>query len=176
MPSSRGSSPQALWIGDASKHLWPSCNYRKFPQGGSTSSCRLWFHLQPESWESRLPGWWIRVEGAWANTQGPESHYFFPLKLHPSPPDSSVPGERLPGGCLRGCPLRKEASAGDPSTRRPGTWWGYPGSQDQRVRPPLLGCTRDSGPIYRKSDSTGLRGVSMKSTLQGCLDPTPVQP
>ena len=50
--------------------------------------------------ESRLPGWWIRVECAWANTQGPESQYFFPLKLHPSPPDS-VPGERLPAEAPR---------------------------------------------------------------------------
>ena len=31
--------PPALWIGDASKHQWSSCSYRKSPQGGSKSSC-----------------------------------------------------------------------------------------------------------------------------------------
>ena len=32
-------TPQALWIGGATKHWWAICSYRKFPQGGSTSSC-----------------------------------------------------------------------------------------------------------------------------------------
>lgn len=49
----------------------------------------------------------------------------------------------------------------------------YP--RGQRVRPPLLGYTRDSSPS-QKTDSTGLRGVSMKGTLLGHLDPTTGQP
>ena len=77
--------------------------------------------------------------------------------------------------CLGGCTLRKEASVGDPSTRTLDTWWLYPGPWGQRVKPPSLGCTRESVPSQGKPDSTGLRGVSMKGTLLGCLDPTPVQ-
>ena len=46
-------------------------------------------------WESWLPGLWIREECARANTQGLGSH-FFPLRLHPSPPDSSHSGALLP--------------------------------------------------------------------------------
>ena len=40
----------------------------------------------------------------------------------------------------------------------------------------MLGYTRDSGPSQKQTDSTGLRGVSMKGTLPGHLDPTTGQP
>ena len=86
-------APRALWIRGAYKHQWLSCSYRKFPQGGSTSSCPT--QVPPRTralGKSRLPGLWIRGECSWANTQGLESHYVFLLKLYPSPPDLSQPG------------------------------------------------------------------------------------
>ena len=56
------------------------------------------------------------------NTQGPVSHYFFPLNLHPFPLDSCLPGAPPPwwGSCLGDCTLRKEAWTGDHRTNRPG--------------------------------------------------------
>ena len=58
--------------------------------------------------ENRLPGLWIRVESAWANTQGLLSQCIFLLKLYLSPPDPFQPGAPLP------------AWIGDPSTQRLG--------------------------------------------------------
>ena len=63
-----------------------------------------------------------------------------------------------------GCALRKEASAGTPAPVNLDSWWLYPGPQGQRVRPPSLGGTRDSGSSQGKPDSAGLTGVSMKGT------------
>ena len=52
----------------------------------------------------------------WANPQRLVSHYFFPLKLHTSPPDPSIPGPEHLVRCLGGCALKKEAWIGVPST------------------------------------------------------------
>ena len=41
-----------------------------------------------KSWLTRL---WTGVECTWANTQGPASHYSFPLKLHPFPQTFLIP-------------------------------------------------------------------------------------
>ena len=45
---------------------------------------QIWFFRPLSLWESWLPGLWIRVQCAWANTQDLVSHHFFPLSLHPS--------------------------------------------------------------------------------------------
>ena len=124
---------------------------------------------------SWLPGLWIRVECAWANTQGLKCHYFFPLKLYFSPPDSCLPGAPLPAEVPRRLHSQEGALSWGPSARALDTSWLYPGPRGQRVRPPSLGCTRDSGPSQRKLNSTGLREVSMKGILPGCVSPTLVQ-
>ena len=51
-----------------------------------------------DNWNLRkcwLPRLWTGVECAWANSQGLVSHYLFPLKLYPFPPDSSQLGTSL---------------------------------------------------------------------------------
>ena len=160
--------------GDAGKYrLLASCSYRKWPQGGSTSSYQLWNNQSFRNcW---LPGLCIREGCGWANTQGFKYHYFFPLKLYPSFPDSWLPGALLPAKVPRRLHTQEGALSWGPSARALDTWRLYPGPQGQRVRPPSLGCTRDSGPTQRKPDSTGLRGVSMQGTLPGCTGPTQVQ-
>ena len=65
-----------------------------------------------------LPKLWTGVECAWANAQGPVSHYLFPLKLHPFPPDSLQRGPQHPAEVLGGCILKKKAWAVNPITRR----------------------------------------------------------
>ena len=69
--------------------------------------------------ESQLPGLRIRLDCAWANSQEFRSHYFFPKSS--TPPAQTHPSLGH-GSLLRGqgvCTLRKEASAGDASTRGP---------------------------------------------------------
>ena len=76
--------------------LVDKCSYRKCPQGGSTSSCSTGCTCAQSLRESGLPGLWITVGCAWANTQRLQSPYFFSLKLHSSPPGSCLPWVPLP--------------------------------------------------------------------------------
>ena len=124
---------------------------------------------------SWLPGLWIRVECTWANTQGLKSYCFLPLKLYPSPPDSCPPGAPLPAEVPRRLHSQEGGFHWGPQHQGPGYLVTLPWSSRPRVRPPSLGCTRDSGPSQRKPNSTGLRGVSMQGTLPGCIGPTLVQ-
>ena len=56
-------APEELWIGGASAHCWSSCNYRKCPQGNSSSSCPTVIPLARRSLrKNQLPGLWIIVE------------------------------------------------------------------------------------------------------------------
>jgi len=119
---------------------------------------------------SWLPGLWIRVECAWANTQGLKYHYYSPLKLYFSPPDSCLPGAPLPAEVPRRPHSQEGGFSWTPSTWALDTWWLYLGPWGQRIRPPSLGCTRDSGPRQR-----GLREVSMQSALPDCVSRTLVQ-
>ena len=112
---------------------------------------------------SWLPGLWIRVECAWANTWGLKYHYFFPPKLYPSPPDSGLLGHRSLRRGLGGCTLMKEASAGDASTRGPEYLVTSPWSPGLIVEPPSFGCTLNSGHSQGKPGKTGLRGVSWRA-------------
>ena len=77
---------------------------------------------------------------------------------------------RAPWWVLRRLPSQEGGFSRGSSTRALDTWGLYPGPQSQRVGPPLLECTRDSGLSQIKPDSIGLRGVSTKGTLPGCLD------
>ena len=103
--------------------------------------------------------------------QGFKSHYFFPqsptphLQTHPNLGHCSL--RRGLGGCT----LRKEASAGDASTRGPEYLMTSSWSPGLIVKPPSFGCTLDSGHSQGKPGKTLIRGVSMKGTLLA-----PVQP
>ena len=70
--------------------------------------------------------------------------------------------------CLGGCPLRKEASAGDPSPTDLDIWWLYSGPRGQTVLSPWIGLPEKIG--------AGLKGVSIQGTLPGCFYPSPAQP
>ena len=90
-------APQGLvnWNGGTSKHLWSSCSYRTWPQGGNTSSYPTLVEVTLE-----VVGF-LGCEFEWnipeqTNAQGLKSYYYFPLKLYPSPPDSWLPGAPLP--------------------------------------------------------------------------------
>ena len=116
------------------------------------------FTCNPSPRESGLPGLWMRVKCAWANFQELVSHYFLPLKLHPFPPDSSEPAARLPDeAVLWGRRLQL-------GLRHQWTWIFGDFTLVQRVRPPSLRSTRDSGSSQGKPDSSGLTGVSKKGT------------
>ena len=96
-----------------------------------------------------------------------------PAPLRPAPSAQTHP---TLGHCFllrgrRGCTLRKEASAGDASTRGPEYLVISLGPLGLRVRPPSFGCTLDSGHSQGKPGKTLIRGVSMKGTLLA-----PVQP
>ena len=104
-----------------------------------------------------------------------ESHYFFPLKLCPSPPDSCLPGAPLPAEVPRRLHPQEGGFSWEPQWQGPGHLVTLPWPSRPEGQPPSLGCTRESVPSQRKPDSTGLRRVSMKGTVLGCLDPTPVQ-
>ena len=93
--------------------LADKCSHRKCPQGGSTYSRSTGCTCTQSLRESRLPGLWIRVECAWANTQELESPYFFPLKLHPSPSDSCLPWAPLPAEVPR--TLHSQEGQGTPA-------------------------------------------------------------
>ena len=136
--------------------------------------------------ESPLPGLWIRVGCAWANTQGLQSPYFFSLKLHSSPPDSCLPWVPLPAEVPRRLHTQEGGFSWGPQHQRAGYLVPFPcilWIQDilypesvSRVRPPLLGFARESGSSQRKPDSTGWRGASVQGAPHGCVGPTPVQP
>ena len=86
-------APGALWIGGACKYWWPSCSYRKCPQGGRISPCPT--RVPPATRALGKVGFLVYEWewNAWANFQRLVSHYFFPLTFHSvSPPDSSKPG------------------------------------------------------------------------------------
>ena len=95
--------------------------------------------------------------------QGFKSHYFFPqsptphLQTHPNLGHCSL--RRGLGGCT----LRKEASAGDASTRGPEYLMTSSWSPGLIVKPPSFGCTLDSGHSQGKPGKTGLRGVSWRA-------------
>ena len=99
---------------------------------------------------------------------------FLPLKASPLP-FRFIPfwGTAPSWGALGACTLRKEASAGDPSTSGPGGGWLFQGPRGQRVSPPSLGCTGVYGPSQGKPDGTCWRGASVKGTRPDCLDPSP---
>ena len=113
-------SPPGLvnWSGDASQRQWSSCSYRKWPQGGSKSSYTTRVETTRVLGSSWLPGLWIRVESAWANTQGLKYHYFSP-KLYSSPPDSCPPGAPLPAEMPRRLHPQEGALSWGPSA---GPW------------------------------------------------------
>ena len=113
--------------------------------------------------ESGLPGLRIRMGCAWANSQGPKSHYFFP--------QSSIPPARLiPAWGKAPCCGAKEAALsggrlqrGTPAPGALNTWWLHLGPLGLTVRPPSFGCTLDSGHSQGKSGKTSLRDVSWKA-------------
>ena len=123
--------------------------------------------MQPEPWGKSFPGLRTVLE------QTPKGLGF--TVSSPKAPPSTQTHPTL-GHCfllrgLRGCTLRKEASAGDASTRGPEYLVISLGPLGLRVRPPSFGCTLDSGHSQGKPGKTLIRGVSMKGTLLA-----PVQP
>ena len=121
--------PPALWIGDASKHLWSSCSYRKCPQGGSNSSCPTLVPCATSAFrkdsfldselECKVPeqtpkGLCLIASSPWSFTHPLQTHAYLGLPTYLL---------RCPGGCT----LRKEVWSGglSTSTNRPGWSLGY---------------------------------------------------
>ena len=125
--------------------------------------------------ESRLPGLWIRVECAWANTQAILSH-FFHLKLHPSPLASCLPGAPRSAEVPRRLHSQEGVLSWGPKHQETGVWVIFRVSQSQRVGPVGFGFIRDSGPRQDKPNCRGLRGVSMMGTLLCWFYPSAAQP
>ena len=129
-----------------------------------------WFFKQTEPCESWLPELRIRVELAWANSQCLVSHYFFPVRLHPSLSDPSQPGALLP---MR-LHSEKRLQLGTPATGDLDARWLFKSSHGQRLRLPFFRCTRVYSPSQGKPDSTGLRGGS-KLRIPGPTVSSPLQ-
>ena len=126
--------------------------------------------------ECRLPGQWIRVEGAWENTQGLVSHHFFPTEASSSPLASRLSGHRSLVRCQGGCTLRKESWAGDPSTRRPGVWAIFCIPPSQRVGPLGFQFTRDSGPSRATQTVQVQEGSLWRAPCSAVSTPPPSSP
>ena len=101
--------------------------------------------------------------------------HFFPLKLHPSPPDSFQPGPQHPAEGPRRLPSPEGSLSRGPQHQRS---WGLGNTskvlEDRGPGPHrsgALGLWSQSGELHRRR----LRGVSIKRSLLGCLDSTPSQ-
>ena len=92
--------------------------------------------------KSWLPRLWTGVECAWANSQRFVSHYLFPLKLHPFPPDSSQPGPQHPAALSR-----RRLKLGTPAPGELKARWHFQGSRGQTVVTTSFGCTRTMVPV-----------------------------
>lgn len=89
-------APQALRIGGASVRCWSSCNYRKCPQGNSSSACPALAPLARRSLgEISLLGCELQWKVPEEAPKGLAS-VLLPLKLHPSPQNSSQPEPQHP--------------------------------------------------------------------------------
>ena len=160
----------------AGKNWWASCSYRKFPQGGSTSSCPT---LVPPATRALGKVGFLGCELEWnVLEQTPKG-----LCLTASSPSIFT---HPPAWCPPGAPLPLEVPRRQHS-QEGGFSWG-----PQCHIPWVLGEfilaleARGSGHHRwgalgilvpaRENQSTSLSGVSMKHTLPGCLRPTAVQP
>ena len=131
----------------------------------SGSSCTL------SLWESWLPGLWLRVECAWANTQELVS-LLLPLKASP------LPFRLIPAwgtaACWNTCTQKRGFSWGP---QQQGTWRPGDFSKGLMVRGSSYHSFNalESSPSQGKPNSTGLRGGSIKDTWPYCVSPSPIQ-
>ena len=133
-----------------------------------------WGNQSLRSW---LPRLWTGVECAWANTQGPVSHYSFPLKLHPFPQNFLIPmGATAPCWGARRLHSQEEGLSCEPHHQEN---WKLGG-----ISKVLEGRRSSQHPLvhwglWSLSEQTGrckFKRGSIKGTLPGGFNPTPVQP
>ena len=101
--------------------------------------------------------------------------HFFPVKLHLSPPDSFQPGPQHPAEGPRRLHSQEGSLSWGPQRQRS---WGLGNIskilENRGSGPHPLGALR----LWSKSgkpERRGLRGISIKRSLLGCLDTTPSQ-
>ena len=110
------------WLSSGSssrKQSWPTCSYRLSTRRQHSFMLKCDSTCNQSLGESWLPGLRIRVDCAWANSQGFRSHYFFPKSSTPSP-DSSQPGAWLSAAGPRS--LRSQEGGFSWGHQHQGTW------------------------------------------------------
>ena len=169
-------APQVLWIAGASKCWWPSCSYRKFPQGGSTSSCPA---LVPPASRASGKAEYLGCDLEW-NVLSKHPRPYVSLHL---PPDTSsfpywliLPAPPLPAEVPRRLHSQEGGFSWGPQPHGSGYLVTLPWSMRPEHRAIVVGATSDSGPSQGKPDSRGLRGGLMKGALLGCVNCVPAQP
>ena len=136
---------------------------------------QLWFFRQTEPL-GKVASWAENQSGTRLSKPSmPVSHYFFPLRLHPSLSDSSQPGALLPAETPRRLHSQKRGFSQRPQHQ--GTWRPGDFSKVLVVRGSgyHFRCTRVYSPSQDKPDSTGLRRGSIKNTWPCCVSPSPIQ-
>ena len=162
-------SPKTLWIGGASERWWPSCSYRKCPQGGSTSLCPALVPLIPEprfmgcgvEWnmpEQTPKGWCL-------TTSSPEASTLLPIL-------------KLPGHCsllwFLGVHCQEAGFSWDSRSRRPGSGWLFPVVLVREMGYCVL-CVLGILFPARENQTTLFRGDSLRTPCMS-VDSCPVSP